>query len=227
MQTLPLQVSISINEKIFLKDPESSDLGKKIIAYSIDMIHELGFENFTLRKLGKEISSTEASIYRYFESKHKLLLYLTSWYWSWMEYRLIFNLANILSPYERLERALNLLTEQVKEDGNFKHINEVKLHHIVISESSKAYLTKDVDKENKDGVFAGYKQLVARMSSIIREINPNFNYPNMLVSTVIEGIHHQRYFAEHLPRLTDKVKGEDSIIKFYKEMVFKVLKEEK
>jgi len=224
MQSIPLQVSIQVNEKIYLKNPESSELGRKIIAHSIDMIYELGFEDFTLRKLGKEINSTEASIYRYFESKHKLLLYLTSWYWGWMEYRLVFNLANVLPAHERLERALNLLTEQVKEDGNFTHINEIKLHQIVITESSKAYLTKDVDKENKEGVFAGYKQFVAHVSRIILEIEPNYNYPNMLVSTVIEGIHHQRYFAEHLPRLTDKVKGEDSIIEFYKEMVFKVLK---
>ena len=45
----------------------------------------------------------------------------------------------------------------------------------------------------------------------------------MLLSTVIEGSHMQRYFAAHLPRLTDAVKGEDSIEEFYKEMVFKTI----
>ena len=43
----------------------------------------------------------------------------------------------------------------------------------------------------------------------------------MLVSTVIEGAHHQRYFVEHLPRLTDVVVGEDAITEFYNEMVIK------
>ncbi len=225
MDLLLRKMSIQVNEHIYLKDPESSDLGRKIISGSIEMIDAIGLECFTFRKLAAEIGSTEASIYRYFESKHKLLLYLISWYWGWMEYRLVFGLANIPSPMDRLERAITLLTEAVKEDGSFEHINEIKLNRIVICDSSKAYLTKDVDEENKDGVFIGYKQLVARVSDIILEINPHYKYPHMLVSTIMEGAHHQRYFAEHLPKLTDVVKGEDAITEFYKEMVFKAIRE--
>ena len=227
MKELLSKISIQVNEHIYLKNPESSELGRKIIKGGIEMIHEMGFEDFTFRKLGKSIASNEASIYRYFESKHKLLLYLTSWYWGWMEYKLVFALANIQLPEEKIKRAITLLAEQVQEDGSFSHINEVKLNHIVICESSKAYLTKDVDQQNKDGVFKVYKQLVARVSDVILEINPKYPYPHMLVSTVIEGIHHQRYFAKHMPRLTDSVKGEDSIIEFYKDMVFKVIKDQK
>jgi len=137
---------------------------------------------------------------------------------------LVFGLANISSPLDRLKKALLLLTEQVKKDGSFLHINENKLNNIVISESSKAYLNKDVDEENKEGVFVGYKQLVARVSNIILEVNPTYKYPHMLISTVIEGAHFQRYFAAHLPRLTDVVLNEDSITEFYKEMVFKSIK---
>jgi hypothetical protein len=43
------------------------------------------------------------------------------------------------------------------------------------------------------------------------------------VSTMIEGAHHQRFFADHLPRLTDSIKGKDSITSFYKEMVLKAI----
>lgn len=186
---------------------------------------EIGFDQFTFKKLAKYIGSTEASIYRYFESKHKLLLYFTSWYWAWMEYKLVFKLANIESPTERLERAIHLVTEQVEEDGNIPHINEIKLNRILISESSKAYLTKHVDDENKEGVFAFYKEFVQRISDNVLEINPNFKYPHMLVSTVIEGSHHQRYFAEHLPRLTDVISGEDAITCFYTKLVFSVIYE--
>jgi len=227
MEELLPKISVPVNEHIYLKNPESSELGKKIITGGIELIHEIGFEDFTFRKLGKQIDSNEASIYRYFESKHKLLLYLTSWYWGWMEYRLVFALANIQPPQEKIRRAITLLAQPVEEDGSFSHINEVKLNQIVISESSKAYLTKNVDQENKEGVFKIYKQLVARISDVILEINPNYEYPHMLVSTVIEGIHHQHYFAEHLPGLTDHVKGEDSIIEFYKEMVYKVINDVK
>jgi AcrR family transcriptional regulator len=217
------KVSIQVNEKVYLKNPESSELGNRILTNSISMIDELGFENFTFRKLGKQISSTEASIYRYFESKHKLLLYITSWYWGWMEYKIVFNLANVESPKERLERAIVILTEKNPDGTNFSGIDTKKLSRIVISESSKAYLTKDVDVENKEGAFTGYKKLVARLSNIILELNPHYLYPHMLLSTVIEGAHMQRYFADHLPRLTDSIKGEDSISVFYTDMVFKTI----
>jgi AcrR family transcriptional regulator len=223
MQDFILKISIQVCDKIYLKDPESSELGKKIITHSIDMIDALGFDTFTFGKLSKQIGSPEASIYRYFESKHKLLLYLTSWYWGWMEYRLVFGLSNISSPEERLRRAIVLLTQQIEEDNSFSHINEVKLHRILVSESAKAYLTRDVDAENSDGAFGRYKDMVSRVSELILEINPKYKYPHMLITTVIEGAHHQRFFSEHLPQLTDVVKGEDSICTFYSDLVFKMI----
>jgi AcrR family transcriptional regulator len=226
MQELLSNLSIQVNDHIFLKNPESSDLGKKIIKGGIELMDERGFEAFTFSKLAKKINSTEASIYRYFESKHKFLLFLTIWYWGWMEYRLVFSLANILSPEDRVSRAIHLLTEDVNEMGNFPHIDQIKLYRIVISESSKAYFTKEVDQENKEGCFSGYKRIVKRVSDIILEINPDYKYPHMLISTVIEGAHHQRYFAEHLPKLTDEIKDGDAVTKFYTEMVFKAIKED-
>lgn len=223
METVLANINIKVNDKIFLKNPESSSLGKKILSGSIELIDKVGLDEFTFKKLAKTINSTEASIYRYFESKHKLLLYLTSWYWSWMEYKLAFRVANIDCPKERLKRAINLVTKKVEQDGNIPHINEIKLNHILISESSKAYLTKSVDDENKHGVFSSYKQFVQRVSDIILEINPSYKYPHMLISTVIEGSHHQRYFSEHIPKLTDIVSGEDSITNFYNQLVFQAI----
>ena len=49
-------------------------------------------------------------MYWYFESKHRLLLYLISWYWSWMEYCLPLALANVASPHDRLRYALREFT---------------------------------------------------------------------------------------------------------------------
>lgn len=224
MQEFLSKVNISVNENIYLKDPDSSDLGRRIISESINMIDSIGFESFTFRKLGQAINSTEASVYRYFESKHKLLLFLTSWYWGWMEYKLVFGLANIDSPEDRLARALNLITEQVNDDITVHNVNVDKLNRIVISESSKSYLTKEVDQENGEGFFMGYKQLVERISDIIHEINPEYKYPHMLISTVMEGSNHERFFARHLPRLTDVIEGEDSITEFYKQLVFSAIR---
>ena len=111
----------------------------------------------------------------------------------------------------------------IELDGSFEHINEYKLNKIVIAEAPKSYMTKEVDQNSKEGFFSGYKQLVARVSNIILEINPKYKYPHMLISTLIEGAHHQRFFAQHLPRLTDEVNGEDAIIEFSKEAAFKAI----
>ncbi|MFW5819966.1 MAG: TetR/AcrR family transcriptional regulator [Bacteroidota bacterium] len=224
MKQLVSKLKIDVNNHVFLKNPDSSDLGKKILSGSIDLINEIGFESFTFRKLAVRIKTTEASIYRYFESKHKLLLYLSCWYWGWLEYRLVFNTANIKEPQERLKRAVITLTEKV--DDSFEHpfINLKKLSSIIISESAKAYLTKEVDIENNEGVFEAYKNLIKRVSDIVKEINPAYQYSHMLVSTIIEGSHHQHFFSEHLPALTDKINDRDVIADFYTELAVKSIK---
>jgi hypothetical protein len=217
------KITIKVNENIYLKDPETSDLGKRIISGSIDLIDEEGFESFNFRKLSNHINSTEASIYRYFENKHKLLLYLTNWYWSWMESRIVLATINLDDPKEELRRAIQILATRVEEDSTIGHINEVKLDRIIITDSSKAYLHKAVDQENKEGAFSSYKSLVFYIVSIIGKINPQFNYPNMLVSTVIEGIHHQRFFSEHLPTLTNNCEGDETINNFYQHLINRIL----
>jgi len=219
-----LHLQIMIGPELYTKNPDSSDLGKKIVSKSISMIDDLGFENFTFKKLGIEIGSNESSIYRYFESKHALLIYLINWYWSWIEYKIVFATLNINSPIEKLEKAIKILTEEVVEDNSFSYINEVILTKIIISESSKAYHTKEVDKENEKGFYKTYKNVVERVSSLVLEINPTFEYPHMLVSTVIEGAHHQRYFSKHLPSLTDFEEGKNNIACFYNDLVFKLIK---
>lgn len=202
-------VQIKINEGCFLKDPDTTDLGKKIIEHSILLIDRIGFESFNFKKLALEIDSTEASVYRYFENKHKLLIYLVSWYWNWMEYRLQFAMHNIEDPEARLEIFINGITTPVKVDPNFIHVDEVALHRIVISESSKAYLTKEVDADNREGFFTSYTRFVGLIVEIIKEINPGYPFPAALVSTVIESAHDQQFFSSHLSSLSETTKSRD------------------
>ena len=82
------------------------------------------------------------------------------------------------------------------------YINEGLLFQIIMKESSKTYHISGVDEENKYGVFLPYKELVGRLATIIKEINPNFGYSRSLGSTLYEMINNQLYYAEHLPRLT-------------------------
>ena len=218
-----LQLQISISSDLYTKNPESSVLGQKIVSKSIEMIEALGFEDFTFKKLGIEIGSNESSVYRYFDSKHALLLYLIDWYWSWIEYRLVFSTLNVPSAHDRLEQAVLILTAEVTEDNSFSYINEVLLNKIIISESSKAYHTKAIDSENEKGYYKTYKRVVQRVSDLVTEINPSYEFPHMLISTVIEGAHHQRYFSKHLPSLTDFEEGKNNIVRFYTNLVFNSL----
>lgn len=216
-------IQITLSERIFLKDPLETDLGKRILHHSVLLIDEIGFEAFTFKKLSAEIGSTEASVYRYFVNKHQLLSYLIGWYWSWMLYQLQFQTNNIACPRERFNIALRLLADPVVQDDTVAHINEESLHRIVVQESSKAYLRKEVDADNKEGYYAGYKRMVAAVASILKEINPDYEYAETLVSTVVEGAHHQQFFANHLPSLTNITEKGKSIFDFFSDMVNKTI----
>ena len=223
MKNLLSNIKISVPEKIFLKDPESSDLGKRIIGHSILLIDDIGFDSFTFKKLGTKIGSNESSIYRYFESKHKLLLYLTSWYWAWIEYQLVFATYNIPDEEEKLIKAIDIVTQTIEEDYDFSHINEIKLNRIIINEYSKSYLTKEVDSENKEGYFQVYKRLITRLRDIIMAVNPKYKYPSSIASTIVQGALHQHFLKEHFQSITD---CNDSIspTKYFKELTLNAIK---
>ena len=111
MKTLPIQIEVSAS--LYSKNPDSSDLGRKIISKSIELINEMGFEVFTFKKLAQAIQSPESSVYRYFENKHSLLIYLTSWYWTWTECRIVFATTNVVCAELRLNKSINILTQIV------------------------------------------------------------------------------------------------------------------
>ncbi len=226
LKLLP-KIKIRVNDNIYIKDPDTSELGRKIISASIDLIHESGFENFTFRKLGSAIDTTETSTYRYFVSKHKLLLYLNSWYWSWIEYILVFRLVNIKSAEERLKRAITLVTQNIGKDFEHPYINLEKLEQIIVSELSKTYLTRDVDKENKEGAYESIMQVIDRLSELILELNPGYEHSHTLVSTILIGSLNQRFFAKHIPELTDHHGNEGKIGELYFEMALCSIKSKK
>ena len=203
MKHLLSVLKISVPDKVFIKDPETSDLGKRIKEHSIKLINEIGFESFTFKKLGTKIGSNESSIYRYFESKHKLLLYLSSWYWAWLEYQLVIETFSVSNAKEKLEKAITVVTRTVEEDSKFSHINETILYKIIVNESSKSFLTKEVDKENKDGYFEIYKRLITRLEEMILAIKPDFSFALSFASTILEGALHQHFLKEHFPSITN------------------------
>ncbi len=102
----------------------------------------------------------------------------------------------------------------------------MKLHKIVATESVKSYFNKEVDQNNKEGFFLDYKAFCNKVANMMLEYNPNFIYPNALASMLVEAAHHQIYYAEHLPSLTNiKVNQKSkSLIAFLECILFSSLK---
>ena len=224
---MSIQISVSVNSNVYLRDPLKTELGKNILGHSVVLIQEIGFEAFNFKRLAEAMGSTEASVYRYFENKHKLLIYLTSWYWDYLHFCINFQTRNLSSSRQKLEQAIKTMVNGGDPDAVVDFIDQAKLHKIMVEESSKAYHTKLIDEENKIGLFANFKNLSNIISEIIEDLSPDFPYPHALSTTLLEMSVNQVYYAEHLPSLTE-VEGdkkrravEDMLIYFTKKLLAK------
>lgn len=222
MDQLLSTFKITIPEGVFIKDPETSVLGKNIITQGMELIHEMGFDGFTFKKLGTHIGSNESSIYRYFENKHKFLLYLSSWYWAWVEYNLVMETHSITDPKEKIIQAVTVLTRKVDNDSSNTPINLVLIHKIMISEFSKSFLTKSVDQENEQGLFVAYKRVHSRLQGFIKVANPSYNFSASLANTILAGVLQQYYYKDHFPSLTD-CSDINEPCNFYINLIYKTL----
>lgn len=219
------QITFKVSDGIYLRDPDNSELGRQMVKSAIELIYKLGFEQFTFKKLALEIHTTEATIYRYFENKHRLLLYILNWYWSYMEFLLEIKLQNITHSKDKLNAIVDLFTNELIESGEQHDYNKKYLNQIVISESSKAYLVKEITEINKYQAFKPYKDLCAKIAEVISDYNPKYKYPRSLSSTLIETAHYQQFFSTHLPKLTDVQAKQKATFTgvFLRDLVFKTL----
>ena len=219
---MEMHLQIKMNENLFLKDPQETEVGKKILYHSVLLLHNIGLENFNFKKLAEAADTTEAVVYRYFENKHRLLLYLVAWYWNWLDYRITYITNNIRKPELKLKKIIRLLASPVKDDHSISYINESLLHQIVVEQGAKAYLNKQVTEDNQQHFFKPFKDLNARIGGIMLECNPELKYPRSFSITLIEMAHLQKYFKTNLPSLTDfpNSKDESNIVAFLEELVF-------
>jgi AcrR family transcriptional regulator len=223
-------VHVRMNERLFLRDPEGSDLGRRIVRQGITLFDEIGFEDATFKKLAERMNTKEASIYRYFENKHRLLIYLVAWYWQWIDFQLVFRTNNLTDPREKLERLLNLLLLNDIDHSLTDYIDLRALHSVVVREASKAYLTRHVTEDNRQQLFKPYKDLCGRMAGIILELRPDYPYARSLASSLIETAHYQSFFMQNLPSLTDFGRGPDGqpsdegkLLSFIRHMLYSAL----
>lgn len=225
IRTMQVDFKVKMNEKLYLRDPEGTEIGKQILKIGVKLISEVGYEHFNFKKLATEIGCTEATVYRYFENKHKLLIYLIDWYWAFVEFQVIFQLNNVSDPAEKIKKLIDILVWEDNANTVVSELDQQTLYYIAIAEGSKTYLSKEVDNHNKDFLFKPYKDLCGRIATLFIEYNPSYKYPSSLASTLVESAHMQYYFMHHLPRLGDysKKKSPKEIEAFLEHMVFGAL----
>ncbi|GAB4491006.1 MAG: TetR/AcrR family transcriptional regulator [Saprospiraceae bacterium] len=223
---MQFQIRIQPNSTLVLRDPEDTPLGRNIVRQGLILMYKLGYEQFTFKKLADEIGTTEASIYRYFVNKHRLLLYILNWYWNFLEYLVVFSLQNMTDPEQKIRKVIELLVLELPDGMDNSGFDKKALYEIVIAESSKVYLTREVEQINHGQLFKPYKDLCARIADLFREYNPHYPYPRSLASTLLEMAHYQSFFMAHLPRLTDfsEDKRVENVLAFLENLVFAAIR---
>ena len=216
----------ALNEHLYVRDPQATELGQRLLTASVRLLDEVGFEHFTFKKLAAALGTTEASVYRYFENKHRLLVYLMSWYWTWLRFQIRFHTHNVADPARRLRLALAVLCRTHPNAGAAAGLDEAALARLVVAEASKAYLTKAVDADDSAGLFREYKQLAADLVAIVQAIRPDYAYPHVLASTLLEMARKQLFFAQHLPSLAETPGADESqVLAFLEHLAFAALGE--
>lgn len=126
----------------------------------------------------------------------------------------------------KIKLILDIITQTHDKKPQVMDYNLDHLHSIVISESSKSYLVKDIDEINKEMVFSPLKSLCKYISNIILEMKPNYKYARSLASTILETAHDQHFFSEHLPSLTDnnsRLQHKKYVLNYLHQLTFSAL----
>lgn len=217
-------IRIRLPDHLYKKDPEQTDLGRVIISGSILLLHKIGFEAFTFKKLATDIKTTEASVYRYFTDKQMLMQYLETWYWSWLDLRLREILNRTRTKEEKINAMLLVLAEAGIYDPNFEHIDESKLHRVIIAESRKGHKANlKSDKTNKHAPpFAIFH---SRLTSVLKELAPKYKFPKALALSLISIVHSSMFYGQAFPEDIDEINDNDpqSFLKFLKPLLDPIL----
>lgn len=223
MQKLLEHYTIHLDPALYCKDPVSSDVGKEILRESTRLLAKEGIESFTFKKLALAMTSTETTVYRYFQNKHQLVMYLSSWYWLTLEWKIVFATANINDPSERLHRAIQVLASKATHEPGSSLLNVELLQCIASKDALKVFDLEIENEKIRKGYYSAYNELCERISEIILTCNRHYKYPKALASTLVDTSHRQLFFREHIPSLTDAGKNERQSQQFLLTLVTHIL----
>jgi hypothetical protein len=103
-----------------------------------------------------------------------------------------------------------------------------RLHHVAITEGDKAYLSRSVDADYKDGLLDPFKDVCELVAGIVKKINPRYPFAHSLISTAMTAANRQIFFARHLPIMTDikndKKNVNEELYRFLENFVLNAIK---
>ena len=223
MHRIMRNIIIPVSHDIFIKDPLSSALGKRILKESLALIEVKGIEAFNFKMLSSKVECTEAAIYRYFENKNKLLLYYINWYWGWLEYNLVYCTANLESPADKLKMAISLLVEGPLYQEN-QYLNIHSLNRVVWEESNKSFMIRELKSDTKSKMLQQFYDFSERLKDLIIAYKPDFPFPKVLVSTLIWSSILNTFSQRDMADLIEENFNGQNKVDFYYNMVFNSLK---
>lgn len=188
---------------IFLRDPESTVLGRTMLAEGLALMNELGLEAFTFKKLAARIGSTEVSLYKYFPNKQRLLQYYYQLYWLWLRQVCGRQAERSSDPLATVRSVVDVLCGLWPKDAAPAPLDRRALRLLVIEEGMKSYLHKNVDEDNARKLFLPYKSLSAFIAETLVACRKDVPMPRSFATTIIEMAHSLPFAMEHLPSLTE------------------------
>lgn len=199
---MSVHIDIDISKNLSIKDPFSSELGKKIVINGLSLINHYGFEDFNFKKLAVACSTTEASVYRYFNNKVQLLAFLTAYYWNWTEYltELYCNAAK--SPKAKLTVLINVICNHEISPENINGIQYNDLHQLINCEWQKLIYNKETKLIPANAAFEDYKRFKKMASAILTDLNKNLKEPQAIITTIIITANTQLFFSKKFQTLS-------------------------
>lgn len=202
MRVFP-QVHLRPDPELFLRDPESTRLGKAMLVEGIVLMNELGLEAFTFKKLAVRIGCTEVSLYKFFPNKQRLLQYYFQFYWLWLRQLCGGFAERSLDPRKTLKQVVEALCGVWPKELPAAQLDPYGLRLLHIEEGTKSYLHKNVDADNARLLFLPYKALAAFIAECMVACRKDVPMPRSFATTIIEMAHSLPFAMEHLPSLTE------------------------
>lgn len=199
---MSVHIDIDISKNLSIKDPFSSELGKKIVLNGLSLINHYGFEDFNFKKLAVACSTTEASVYRYFNNKVQLLAFLTAYYWNWTEYLTEQYCSVAKSPKNKLSILVNIICNNELDPGNINGISYTDLHQLITCEWQKLIYNKETKLIPANAAFEDYKRFKKMAAVILTDINKNIKEPQAIITTLIIAANTQLFFSKKFQSLS-------------------------